>query len=70
MSKDPDVQLKQLLSGGWEISGFQHVIAPNGRSSDYSILLRSGAELALYRVISDGERLYGAKMHLLTRDAP
>jgi hypothetical protein len=68
MSKDPDVQLKQLLFDGWEIAGFQHVMATNGRTSDYSILLRSGADLAHYRVISDGERLYGAKMHLLTRD--
>jgi hypothetical protein len=69
MSKDPDVQLKQLLFDGWELLGFQHVMTTRGTSSDYSILLGSGADLALYTVIYDGQRLSSSRMHLLTRDA-
>jgi hypothetical protein len=66
MNRDPDEQLRQRLFDGWEIVGFQHVMAINGRTSDYSILLRSGGNLALYRVISDGERLYSSKIYSLT----
>lgn len=65
MNRDPDEQLRQRLDG-WEIVGFQHVMAINGRPSDYSILLRSGGNLELYRVISHGERLFSFQMYSLT----
>jgi hypothetical protein len=63
-----DIRLKRDLADGWQPVGFQRAVAANGRTSDYSILLRNGPDLALYTTLSDGNRLYGSQPHLLTRD--
>lgn len=61
--------LKVMLGDGREIAGFQHVKTTD-RTSDYSVLLRSGDQLRLYTVICDGDRIYGNQMHSLTEDKP
>lgn len=63
-----DVRLKRYLADGWKPVGVQHVMAVNSKTSDYSVLLRNGAGLALYTIISTGDRLYGSQLPLLTED--
>lgn len=65
-----DIRLRRYLEDGWEPVGFQHAMAVSGKTSDYSVLLRRGADLAIYTIISTGDRLYGSQLHVLTKDPP
>ena len=65
------VELKKMLSSGWEVIGFQQSITQLERASEtdgYTILLQRGADLAIAAVMYQDESLAVARIDYLTGD--
>jgi hypothetical protein len=61
--------LREMLEGGWEITGFQSSITQLERSSEtdgYAILLKRGPDIAIATVMYTDEGLKVDAIHYLT----